>query len=134
MVTLTPLSVCLGVLVAHCRIIVLLLTPSELGQDWAGLGRLESGVLKRWVLCGRLAVGVGRDLDRLLSLVVFWVWLVLLEGLLNGNTLEARLALSLLTFDLLVLSEVLEVLRVRVRVVGLCLGCRVELLYGRTWM
>lgn len=128
MVTLAPLAVRLGVLVTHRRIIVLLLASGELGNNRASLSRLEGGVVKRRVLCSRIAVSVGRNLDWLLRLVVFWVRLMLLESVLNRYALESCLALRLLALNLLVLGEVLEVLRVRVGIICLCFGSRVEFL------
>ena len=59
--------------------------------------------------------------------MMFLMRLVLRDDLLDRDALELGFALSLLTFDLLVVSEVLEVFRVSVGFVGLGLRSGVVL-------
>ena len=59
--------------------------------------------------------------------MMFLMRLVLRDDLLDRDALELGFALSLLTFDLLVVGEVLEVFRVSVGFVGLGLRSGVVL-------
>ena len=59
------------------------------------------------------------------------LWLMLLERLLDSDTLELGFALSLLSLDLFVVREMLDIFWVSVRLVGLCLGGGVEFLWKR---
>ena len=80
-----------------------------LGRGWVGgISRVIVGVVGTSHRCGR-------------SLVMF-MFLVLQEGLLDGDPLELRLAFGLFMLDRLVLGEMLEVLWVGVGLVGLSLG------------
>ena len=64
----------------------------------------------------------------LLLLLLLFVGLMLLVDLFDADALVLGLALCLDLLDLLVVREVLEVLGVRVRLLGLRLGRGVELL------
>ncbi len=73
------------------------------------------------------------------SLLMAFTWLqldwlllgiVLLEGLFDGNSLELRLTLGFLVFNMFMVREMLEIFLVDVRLVCLGLWRTVELLWG----
>lgn len=55
------------------------------------------------------------------------MWLVLGKGFLDRDTLKFGFTFSFLTLNGFVMSEVLEILGMRVRLVGLSFGCIVKL-------